>query len=71
MTRYLSPFAFAVGHESCRMKKTDLPYAMTGVWMRLQMLEDKGGIKTRKGWQRGSEIKKMTTQGTGSTIPVT
>jgi hypothetical protein len=53
------------------MKKTDLPYVMTGVWMHLRMLENKGGTKIRKGWQRGSEIKKMTTQGTGSIIPVT
>lgn len=71
VTRYLSPFAFAVGHESCRIKKTDLPHAMTGIWMRLLMLENKGRIETRKGWQRGLENKKMTTRGTGSIIPVT
>lgn len=71
VTRYLSPFAFAVGHESCRIKKTDLPHAMTGIWIYLLMLENKGRIETRKGWQRGLENKKMTTQGTGSIIPVT
>lgn len=71
MTRHQSLFAFPVDRESCRMKKTDLPCPMTGVWMHLQMLENKGKTKTRRRWQRDSEIKKMMTQGTGSIIPVT
>lgn len=48
-TRHPIPFVSVVGHESCRMRKTDPNYKTTGGWMHPYMSENKGKTKIRRG----------------------